>query len=208
MLFKKKLKKKTIFLCSGRGSNFEAVMKSIHSGKISANPVALITDNPDAKALEIAKNYNLERIVLPYKNYSNKQEFHSDLIKSTLSFSPDLIVTAGYMRILNKDFISNFPNKIINIHPSLLPSFPGLNSQKQALDYGVKFTGCTTHFVDEGVDSGPIILQAVVKIENLISERDLTYKILKEEHKILPLSVKYFCEDKIQIIGRKVTILQ
>lgn len=208
MLLKKKLKKKIIFLCSGRGSNFDAVMKAISTREIHASPIALITDNPEAKALEIAERYKLNKVVLPYKSYlHDKNEFHRSILEAALSFTPDLIVTAGYMRILSREFVSAFPNKIINIHPSLLPSFPGLNAQRQALEYGVKFTGCTAHFVEEGVDSGPIILQSAVKIENSITERDLTYKILKEEHKILPLSVKYFCEDKIQITGRKVTIL-
>lgn len=110
------------------------------------------------------------------------------------------------MKILKSQVIQTFPNRIINIHPSLLPAFPGLNAQKQAFEYGVKIAGCTAHFVDEGVDSGPVILQGTVKIEEGMSERDLTLKILKEEHKILPLAVQYFCEDRLTIQNRKVNV--
>lgn len=136
----------------------------------------------------------------------DKSEYHKKLLNFLIELEPDLIVTAGYMKILKNQVIQAFPNRIINIHPSLLPAFPGLNAQKQAFEYGVKIAGCTAHFVDEGVDSGPVILQGVVKIEEGMSERDLTLEILKEEHKILPLAVQYFCEDRLKIHNRKVSI--
>ncbi|MBW0434258.1 phosphoribosylglycinamide formyltransferase [Leptospira yasudae] len=201
-----KPKKKIVFLASGRGSNLKAVLQSLKAGKIAGTGIALICDSPDAKALEIAQEFKLPSHVLNFASFSDKGEYHKKLLNLLLELQPDLIVTAGYMKILKSPVIQAFPNRIINIHPSLLPAFPGLNAQKQAFEYGVKIAGCTAHFVDEGVDSGPVILQGVVKIEEGMSERDLTLEILKEEHKILPLAVQYFCEDRLTIQNRKVNI--
>ncbi|WP_061248621.1 phosphoribosylglycinamide formyltransferase [Leptospira alstonii] len=201
-----KPKKKIVFLASGRGSNLKAVLQKIQAEKILGTGIAFITDNPDAKALEIAREFKLPSHVLNFVSFSDKSSYHQKLLNLLLDLKPDLIVTAGYMRILKSQVIQAFPNRIINIHPSLLPAFPGLNAQKQAFEYGVKIAGCTAHFVDEGVDSGPVILQGTVKIEEGMSERDLTLEILKEEHKILPLAVQYFCEDRLKIENRKVSI--
>ncbi|MDI7157416.1 phosphoribosylglycinamide formyltransferase [Leptospira santarosai] len=201
-----KPKKKIVFLASGRGSNLKAVLQNIKAGKIRGIGSALICDNPDAKALEIAREFKLPSYVFNFASFTDKSEYHKKLLNFLVEQEPDLIVTAGYMKILKSQVIQTFPNRIINIHPSLLPAFPGLNAQKQAFEYGVKITGCTAHFVDEGVDSGPVILQGTVKIEEGMSERDLTLKILKEEHKILPLAVQYFCEDRLTIQNRKVNI--
>jgi phosphoribosylglycinamide formyltransferase 1 len=186
----------------------KAVLEKIRSGQINAEPVAMITDNPEAGAIDIAKKFGIKPIVLPFKSYlPDKDAYHLDLKKKIVEVDPDLIVTAGYLRILKPDIVKLFKNKIINIHPSLLPAFPGLHSQKQALDYGVKITGCTTHFIDEGVDSGSIILQSAVMIAQGMTEAELSGKILKEEHRILCLAVKYFCEDKLKIAGRQVTVV-
>ncbi|EMF81271.1 phosphoribosylglycinamide formyltransferase [Leptospira weilii serovar Topaz str. LT2116] len=156
--------------------------------------------------MEIAQEFKLPSHVFNFASFVDKSVYHKKLLNFLIELEPDLIVTAGYMKILKSQVIQTFPNRIINIHPSLLPAFPGLNAQKQAFEYGVKIAGCTAHFVDEGVDSGPVILQGIVKIEEGMSERDLTLKILKEEHKILPLAVQYFCEDRLTIQNRKVNI--
>lgn len=186
----------------------EAVLKKIAQKEIQANPIAVISDKADAFALEIGKKFGLKPIVIPFKDYkNNRAEFDKKLKAALTELSPDLIVAAGYMKIIDTETIRHFRYKIINIHPSLLPAFPGTGSQKQAFDYGVKITGCTTHFVDEGMDSGPIILQSAIKVRDGITERDLNLMILREEHKILPLTVKYFCENKININNRKVTII-
>lgn len=202
-----KPRKKLVFLASGRGSNLEAVLSAVKKRKIPGIPQFLFSDEPNAPAINIATKYGLPTKILEYKSFSPKEDYHASLLEILDSAAPDLIVACGYMRILRSEIIRRFENRIINIHPSLLPSFPGLNAQKQAFEYGVKIAGCTAHFVDEGVDSGPIILQGSVKIDSKMTERELTLAILKEEHKILPLAVKLFCEDRLSIKNRKVSIL-
>ncbi|WP_411824881.1 phosphoribosylglycinamide formyltransferase [Leptospira sp. 'Mane'] len=205
--FKKK-EKKVLFLASGRGSNFENAVKAIRKKKAPIDILGLVTDNPEAKAIDLAKGFQIPSYALPFANYKDKKDYHKDLLKKVQELSPDLIVACGYMRILKPEFVNSFPGKIINIHPSLLPSFPGLDSQKQAIDYGAKISGCTVHFVEEGVDTGPIILQTSVEIEPSWGEKELSGAILKEEHKILPLAIQLFCENKLRINGRKVVILK
>ncbi|NCN11111.1 MAG: phosphoribosylglycinamide formyltransferase [Leptospira sp.] len=206
-LFAKKSKKRVIFLASGRGSNFEAAAKKIRKGNLSCDPVALIVDKPEAKAILIAKSLQIPSFVVDFKNFADKNEFNKSLLEKVRSLNPDLIVTAGFMRILSKEFVQEFRMKILNIHPSLLPAFPGINSQKQAIEYGAKVSGCTVHFVDEGVDTGPVLMQSPVKIEEGMTEEELSRKILKEEHKILPQAIQLFIQNKIQITGRKVRII-
>ncbi|MCG6145333.1 phosphoribosylglycinamide formyltransferase [Leptospira bandrabouensis] len=200
--------KRVVFLASGRGSNFTASVEYIRKKKLKLDLVALVTDNPEAKALGIAKSFGIPTKTIPYANYSEKKEYHKDLLQIVEGYDPDLIVACGYMRILKPEFVRRFPNRIINVHPSLLPAFPGLDSQKQALDYGVKIAGCTVHFVEEGVDTGPIILQKAIAIAPEWNEKELSLAILAEEHKILPLAIQLFCEDKLKINERKVEILK
>ncbi|TGL48716.1 phosphoribosylglycinamide formyltransferase [Leptospira kemamanensis] len=200
--------KRVVFLASGRGSNFSASVEFIRKKKLKLDLVALVTDNPEAKALSLAKKFGISTKIIPYTQFSSKLDYHRDLLEQVESYKPDLIVACGYMRILKPDFVQRFPNQIINVHPSLLPAFPGLDSQKQALDYGVKVAGCTVHFVWEGVDTGPIILQKAIAIRPEWSEKELSLAILKEEHKILPLAIQLFCEDKLKIKERKVEILK
>ncbi|TGK83970.1 phosphoribosylglycinamide formyltransferase [Leptospira montravelensis] len=200
--------KRVVFLASGRGSNFTASVEYIRKKKLKIELMALVSDNPEAKALGIAKSLGIPTKVIPYANYSEKAKYHRDLLLEVESFSPDLVVACGYMRILKPEFVRMFKNKIINVHPSLLPAFPGLDSQKQALDYGVKVAGCTVHFVEEGVDTGPIILQKAIAIAPEWNEKELSLAILAEEHKILPLAIQLFCEDKLKIKERKVEILK
>ncbi|EOQ90401.1 phosphoribosylglycinamide formyltransferase [Leptospira yanagawae serovar Saopaulo str. Sao Paulo = ATCC 700523] len=200
--------KRVVFLASGRGSNFSASVEFIRKKKLKLDILALVSDNPEAKALPLAKKFGISTKVIPYSSYTTKLDYHRDLLHQVEAYDPDLIVACGYMRILKPDFVQRFPNQIINVHPSLLPAFPGLDSQKQALDYGVKVAGCTVHFVWEGVDTGPIILQKAIAIRPEWTEKELSLAILKEEHKILPLAIQLFCEDKLKIKERKVEILK
>lgn len=202
------MKKKVVsFLASGRGSNFQAVARKIISGEISnATLGILISDVESAKALEIARSFGMDAFFVNPKAYPNRTEHEKEMVRLLKAANTDLVVAAGYMRILTPYFVSEYRNRIINIHPALLPSFPGVNAQKQAFDYGVKITGCTTHFIDEGVDSGPIILQRAVSVEPDDTVETLAERILKEEHIILPLSVDLFCRDKLEVVGRKVII--
>lgn len=201
------MQKKIVFLCSGKGSNFRAVVEHIRAKKLDVAVVGLISDKIGAGALELANGFGIPTFTIPFENYrQEKEKFHSEMENLLVKLSPDLIVTAGYMRIIPGSTISKFVNRMINIHPSLLPSFKGLRAIEQAIDYGVRFTGCTTHFVEEGMDSGAIILQSIVEILPNSTETDLTAKIHAEEHKILPLSVEYFLTNRLDINGRKVTI--
>ncbi|MDF3818671.1 phosphoribosylglycinamide formyltransferase [Leptospira sp. 96542] len=200
--------KRVVFLASGRGSNFSAAVDQIRKKKLPIDILALITDNPRAKALEIAKSNQIPTEILDFGSFPAKQNYHSELLRRLKELGPDLIVACGYMRILKPEVVSAFRNRIINVHPSLLPAFPGLDAQKQALDYGVKITGCTVHFVEEGVDTGPIILQKAIEIRNQWNEKELSLAILAEEHKLLPLAVQLFCDNKLIIKERKVEILK
>lgn len=187
-------------LASGRGSNFLAILNAIESGEIpNAKMVGLITDRENTGAEERAKKYQVPVKVIPFKNYPTKEDFYQDLLLAAKSFEPDLILGAGFMRILPPEFIRSFPDRIMNIHPSLLPAFPGMNAQKQAYEYGVKVSGCTVHFMDEGVDTGPIILQKAVEIPEGSSVEEITQLILKEEHQLYIKAIKLFCENKLVI---------
>lgn len=200
--------KRLVFLASGRGSNFTACVEAIRKKKLPIQILALVSDNPGAKALESAKSFQIPTKVLDFAKYEPKTAYHKDLLINLDELAPDLIVACGYMRILKPEIIKAFPYRILNVHPSLLPAFPGLDAQRQALEYGVKITGCTVHFIEEGVDTGPIILQKSVEIDPNETEKELSLRILKEEHKILPLAIQLFCENKLKIQGRKVEILK
>ncbi len=205
--FKKKATR-ILFLASGRGSNFESAVESIRKKRISAEIVGLLTDNPKAKAIDIAKKHNIPVFILSYQDYDPKSDYHAAFLQKTRELVPNLIVACGYMRILKPEYVNTFPNQIINVHPSLLPAFPGLDAQKQALDYGAKVSGCTVHFIEEGVDTGPIILQKSIEIKPDWGVIELSRVILAEEHKLLPFAIQLFCEKKLKIKGRKVEILK
>ncbi|UOD33850.1 phosphoribosylglycinamide formyltransferase [Deferribacteraceae bacterium V6Fe1] len=195
-------------LLSGRGSNFKAIFEAIKSGFIEDAEISVvISDKKDAKGLEFARENGLNALFVNPKDFSDRKAYDLELVKILKNANVDIICLAGFMRIISEEFVNAFENKIINIHPSLLPSFPGLNAQKQALEYGVKFTGCTVHFVDAKVDNGPIILQAVVEVKHDDTVETLSDRILKYEHKIYPMAVKLLVEDKIKVEGRKVIIL-
>jgi len=188
---------------SGSGSNLQALIDA----KIpSVEIVVVVSNNPDAYAIERAKKNKIPVEVIDHRNYSSREDFEREIQKRLDRYKIDLIALAGFMRILTPLFIRNYKHRIMNLHPALLPSFPGTNAVMQALMYGVKFTGCTVHFVDEGVDTGPIILQAVVPIYDTDTEESLLERIHKEEHRIYPEAVRLFGEGKLRIEGRRVVI--
>ncbi len=191
-------------LVSGRGSNLQAIIDSIERKELDAHLSIVISNIKNAPALVRAEKHGIETIFIDPASYSNRKSYDQALIDKLKVASIDLICLAGYMRILGEEFISNFSKKIINIHPSLLPAFPGLNAQKQAIEYGVKFSGCTVHFVDAGVDSGPIILQTAVPVYDNDCEESLSERILKQEHYLYPKAIEMIIENKLSLDGRTV----
>lgn len=193
-------------LASGRGSNFQAIIDSIRSGYINARIAALITDNPEAFAIRRAEENNIEALILKPRDFQDKDAYYTRIAEELTSRGVQLVVLAGFMRVAGKKLIDAFRNSIINIHPAILPSFPGLHGQKQAVEYGVKLSGCTVHFVDEGVDTGPVIMQAAVPVYDDDTEDLLSERILKQEHRILPRVIRLFSEGKLTVQGRKVVV--
>jgi phosphoribosylglycinamide formyltransferase 1 len=198
------MKKRIAVLLSGRGSNFEALAESAAAGRIPGAEIAIVISNqPDALGLKKAEERGIATRMIPSKGL--QREVYDRQVTAVLQeYKVDLICLAGYMRLLSPYFVAAFPQKILNIHPSLLPSFPGLESQKQALEHGVKFAGCTVHFVDEKLDAGPIILQAVVPVLDSDDESALSKRILNEEHRIYSEAVKLILEGNWRIEGRRV----
>ncbi len=193
-------------LASGRGSNFQSIIDEIEKGGLKAEIRLLIVDNPNAFAVERAGKYGIEFLVIRPKEFSAKDDFYLKIADELRKRDVELVVLAGFMRIVGKPLIDAFPDRIMNIHPALLPSFPGLHSQKQAVEYGVKISGCTVHFVDEGMDTGPIIIQAAVPVYHEDTEETLSERILKLEHKIYPEAIRLFSEGRLEVRGRIVKI--
>jgi phosphoribosylglycinamide formyltransferase-1 len=195
-------------LASGKGTNLQAIIDYIKEENLPIKIGVVISDNPDAYALERARKENIKAICIPSTKYKTilGKEIEKKYVEVLKENNVQLVCLAGFMRVLKSTFIKSFHNKIINIHPSLLPAFPGLEAWKQALEYGVKFTGCTVHFVDEGVDSGPIILQAVVPVLPDDTPETLHKRIQEKEHIIYPLAIRLIAEGRISISGRKVYI--
>ena len=189
----------------------ESILKSIKTKKIPINPAVVISNKSDAKGLEIAKKMGINIEVIESKNFKGSRAEYDKkiidmLVKNEVTPKNGLVCLAGFMRIISSEFVKKYKNRIINIHPALLPAFPGLNSQKQALEYGAKYTGCTVHFVDAGMDTGAVIIQAVVEIKGKDTEKSLAKKILKEEHRIYSEAVNLFAKKKIKVSGRKTII--
>jgi len=193
-------------LASGRGSNFQSIIDEIEKGSLIAEIRLLIVDNPSAYAIERAKKHSIECIYINPKEFDSKHSFFMHIAEELKQRDVELIILAGFMRIVGKPLIEAFPNRIMNIHPSLLPSFPGLHGQKQAIDYGVKISGCTVHFVDEGIDTGPIIIQASVPVSPDDTEETLSERILKMEHKIFPEAIRLYAEGRLKVEGRVVKV--
>jgi len=200
------MKKRIGVLLSGRGSNFEALADSVSAGRIPNAEIALVLSNREgAPGIDRARARGLATRVIPSKGLE-RETYDRQVVGALRDAKADLVCLAGYMRLLSPYFVAAFPQRILNIHPSLLPSFPGLESQRQALEYGVKFAGCTVHFVDENLDAGPIVLQAVVPVDDRDTEETLSARILYEEHRIYSEAAKIVLEGKYKIEGRRVIL--
>jgi phosphoribosylglycinamide formyltransferase 1 len=195
-------------LVSGRGSNLQAIIDTIETGALSAELAVVISDQADAYSLERAKKHNIPAVHVSAKGYKGKRsEYDALLVKELQDRGAELVCLAGFMRIITPTLIAAFPHRILNIHPSLLPAFPGLHVQKAAIDHGAKFSGCTVHFVDEGMDTGPIIIQAVVPILDNDTEDSLSERILRQEHKIYSHAIQLYAEGRLTIDGRRVSVI-
>ncbi|WP_163328111.1 phosphoribosylglycinamide formyltransferase [Desulfurobacterium thermolithotrophum] len=197
---------KIAVLASGRGSNFESIAKAVKSGKISGEIAVLIVDRKNIGAIEKAEKLGVNWIYVDPYGYSSREDYDRKIVSILKHLQVDLVCLAGYMRIVSEVFIESFLNKIMNIHPALLPSFPGLKPHEKAIKYGVKVTGVTVHFVDNGIDTGSIIVQAVVPISPQDTSSSLSQKVLELEHRIYPQAVKWFVDGRIEIKGRSVIV--
>jgi len=193
-------------LVSGSGSNLQSIIDKIEKGLLDAVIKVIISNDPDAYALERAKKHNIPTVVIRHCDFGKREDFDQEMVAILKSYSVDLVIMAGFMRVLSPLFLNAFPMKIMNIHPAILPSFTGTHAQKRAAEYGVKFSGCSVHFADEGVDTGPIIIQAIVPVYDDDTEDTLGARILKEEHKIYPQAIQFYAEGRIDLTGRKVRI--
>ena len=201
-------KKRIACFISGRGSNFKAILEETRKENINGEIVLVVSDNPDAKGLEYAKEAGIPHAVFVKSPQETRERYFERIISLLEESSVDLICLAGFMKVLSPNIVKSYKNRILNIHPALLPSFPGENAQDQAVRYGVKLSGCTVHFVDEGVDTGPVIIQQAVEVLEDDTEQTLAARILEKEHVIYPLAVRLFCDGSIIVDGRKVRIRQ
>lgn len=193
-------------LASGRGSNFQAIVDAIGAGSLAAAVKLLIVDVPGAFAVERARKHSIEFLYLDPKESPSKDAYFARIAEEFADRGVELVILAGFMRIVRKPLIDAFPNRIMNIHPALLPSFSGLHGQKQAAEYGVRISGCTVHFVDEGMDTGPVIIQAAVPVSPDDTDDTLSARILKQEHRIFPEAIRLYAEGRLKVEGRVVRI--
>lgn len=191
-------------LASGRGSNLQAIINASETGQIDAMVVVVISDVAEAYALERARTHGIDTAVVDPRVYNTHEDFDAAVIDLLRKHEVKLVCLAGFMRLLSPHLIREYRNRIMNIHPALLPAFPGLHAQRRALQYGLKFSGCSVHFVDEGVDTGPIIIQAVVPVLDDDTEEVLSARILAYEHQIYPRAIQLFAEGRLEIRGRRV----
>ncbi|MGI0047094.1 MAG: phosphoribosylglycinamide formyltransferase [Nitrosotalea sp.] len=199
-------------MISGRGSNMEAILRAIKKKKIPVKSTIVISNKPDAKGLKVAEKLGVKTVIvdsagLKGGSWEYDQKLVTVLEENNVTPRNGLVCLAGFMRIMSAEFIKHYKGRIINIHPAILPAFAGLHSQRQAIEYGVKYSGCTVHFVDEGVDTGPIILQAIVRVKDNDTEDSLSKRILKQEHRIYPKAVRLFAQGKIKARGRRIALL-
>lgn len=193
-------------LISGNGSNLQAIIDACESGKIPAKVAVVISNNPDAFGLRRAKKHNIPAVAIDHRAYADRNTYELEIVKVLQQHGVELVCLAGYMRIVGEVLLQHYRGKMINIHPSLLPSFPGLHAQRQALEHGVLITGCTVHYVDEGCDTGPIIIQSAVPVKEKDDEVVLSDRILQQEHQIYPEAIRLIAEDKLIIEGRRVKL--
>ena len=197
--------KRLAILLSGRGSNFEAIADRIVKGFLEAEIAVVISNRPEAPGLAVARERGIHALVIPSKGL-DREAYDRSLLEELRKHNVDLVCLAGYMRLLSAGFVREFAHRILNIHPSLLPAFPGLDAQHQALEYGVKLSGCTVHFVDEYLDAGPVLLQAAVPVYDDDTEESLSARILKEEHRIYPEAIRIVLRGDYRIEGRRVVL--
>lgn len=194
-------------LVSGRGSNLQAIIDNIEKKTLSAEIAVVISDQADAYALERARKHNIPGVHVSAKGFKGRRDdYDALLVKELQTHGVELVCLAGFMRIITPTLLTAFPDRVMNIHPALLPSFPGLHVQKAAIEHGVKFSGCTVHFVDGGMDTGPIIIQAVVPVLDGDTEDSLSARILKQEHRIYSRAIQLYAEAKLKVEGRRVTV--
>lgn len=191
-------------LASGRGSNLQSILDHMDRGEVDADISIVLSDKEDSFALKRAEERGISHDFFLRKDFASQEDFEKAFISALKDAGVELVILAGFMRVLSPLFIQSFPDRILNIHPSILPSFQGLHAHRQALDYGVKFSGCTVHFVNEEVDGGPIILQAVVPVLEDDTEESLSERILKEEHRIFPAAIQQYIQGNLVICGRKI----
>lgn len=199
--------KKIAVLASGRGTNLEAILEAVENEEIAGRVVLVISDQADAQALARAERRGVEALFIDPKKYGSREEYDRHLVQKLKAAAVDLIALAGFMRLLSPFFVRAFPMQIMNIHPALLPAFPGVDGVEQALNHGVKVTGCTVHFVDEGLDTGPIILQEAVPVLQKDSVQTLHERIHAVEHRLYPTAIDLFCCDKLRVEGRRCYIV-
>jgi len=197
------VKKRIAILLSGRGSNFEAIARNVASGALDAEIAVVISNRPGAAGLAAAEKLGIPAVTIPSRGME-REAYDALLVEELRRHRADLVCLAGFMRFLSPVFVRAFPNRVLNIHPSLLPSFPGLEAQRQALEHGVKISGCTVHFVDEDLDHGPIILQAAVAVEDGDTEATLSARILKEEHRIYSEAIRLVLAGAVRVENRRV----
>jgi phosphoribosylglycinamide formyltransferase-1 len=193
-------------LASGGGTNLQAIIDRCQDGSLPAEIVLIISNNEDAGALERARKAGIPALCIDHRSYASREDFDRTVVGALQDAKVDLVILAGFMRIISEIFVEAFPNRIMNIHPALLPAFPGLHVQRKALEYGVRFSGCTVHFVDTGTDTGPIIIQAVVPVLDCDTEATLSARILEQEHQIYPRAIQLFAEGRLRVEGRRVSI--
>ena len=192
--------KSIVILISGRGSNMESLLKSVADGLLPVRVAAVIANRPDAKGLEIAAAQDVETCVVDHTRFDSRDAFDAAMIKTIDSYSPDLVVLAGFMRILTDAFVRRYEGRLLNIHPSLLPSFPGLHTHRRALEEGVRVHGCTVHFVTPQLDHGPVVVQAAVPVLDGDDEASLAARVLVQEHQVYPMAVRWFAEERLRLV--------
>jgi phosphoribosylglycinamide formyltransferase-1 len=193
-------------LASGSGTNLQAIMDSIEEGRLRAEIACVLSNNSAAFALERAKRHGITSLHIDHRLYASREAYDSALVDTLTEYGVGLVILAGFMRIITPVLLDAFPFSVMNIHPALLPAFPGLHAQRQAIDYGVKVSGCSVHFVDAGTDTGPIIIQSTVPVLETDTESSLSARILTEEHRIYPEAIGLFAEGRLKVEGRKVII--
>lgn len=198
--------KKIVILISGRGSNMEALIAARDAGQLPVDIAAVISNRPTAQGLETARQAGIATRCLDHKAYAGREDFDAALAAAIDEFAPDLVVLAGFMRILTPDFVRHYAGRLLNIHPSLLPSFPGLHTHQRALDEGVRIHGCTVHFVTAELDHGPVVVQAAVPVVDGDTEATLAARVLRQEHQIYPLAVRWFAEGRLRLVGNRVEL--